>query len=66
MTGASRSKLTRFFRRARPEDRVYRIRVPFTENEFALVEREAAAHGVSIEDYLIMRALEEGEVKGNA
>jgi hypothetical protein len=66
MTGASRSKLPRFFRRGRPEDRVYQIEVPFTEDELALVEREAAAHGLSIDDYIIMRALERGEFKGNA
>jgi hypothetical protein len=66
MTGASRSKSARFFRRGRPEHRVYRIEVPFTEDELALVEREAATHGLSIDDYIIMRALEEGEVKGNA
>lgn len=66
MTGASRSKPTLFFRRGRPEDRVSQIEVPFTGDELALVEREAAALGLSLDDYIVMRLLEVGEVRGHA
>jgi hypothetical protein len=66
MTGASRSKPPLFFRRSRPEGRVSQIEIPFTEDELALVERDAAAAGLRLDDYIIMRALEEGRVRGHA
>jgi hypothetical protein len=55
-----------FVRRSRPQDRVYKIFVPFNDEELAIVEEDAAAVGLSVEDYLVMRALDFGEVKGNA
>lgn len=56
----------RFFRRSRPEDRVHKIRIPLNDDERAIVEADAAALGLSVDDYLVMLALDSGEVKGNA
>lgn len=66
MTRASRSKPTRFLRRSRPEDRVSQIEVPFTGDELVLVERDAATLCLRVDDCIIMRAPEEGRVKGHA
>lgn len=55
-----------FVRRSRPENRTREILVPFNDEELAIVEAEAAALGLSIEDFLLMRALDAGEVKGHA
>ena len=66
MTGASRSNPARFLRRGRPENRTHEIQIPFTDDELAIVERDAAAHGLSVDDYIITRALEKGRVKGHA
>ena len=66
MTGARPSKPARFVRRSRPEDRVYIIEIPFTDDEFATVEAEAAALRMSVDDYLFMRVMEDTEGKGNA
>lgn len=62
---ASRSKL-RFVRRSRWQDRTSEIVVPFNDEEFAIVEAAAAALDLSVEDYLLMRALDAGKVAGNA
>lgn len=56
----------RFFRRSRQEDRVHKIRIPLNEEERAIVEADAAALGLSVDDYLVMLALDSGEVKGDA
>jgi hypothetical protein len=55
-----------FVRRGRPEDRRCEIVVPFTDEEYAIVEAEAAALSLSIENFLLMRALEVGKADGNA
>jgi len=54
-----------FVRRSRPEDRVREILVPFTDEECAIVEAAASALSLTIEDFLLMRALEIGEANGN-
>jgi hypothetical protein len=61
---ASRPKLA--FVRRRSKERRYTIRVPFTDEELAIVEAGAADCGLSVEDYLIMRALLCGKADGNA
>jgi hypothetical protein len=53
-----------FVRRSRPQDRTRKILVPLNDDELAIVE--AAAPGLGIEDFLVMRALDAGEVKGDA
>ena len=55
-----------FVRRGRPEDRLSEIIVPFTDEEYAIVEAEAAALSLSIEDFILMRALDAWKVCGNA
>jgi hypothetical protein len=62
---ASRVKPS-FVRRSRPQDRTRKILVPLNDDELAIVEAEAAAPGLSIEDFLVMRAPDAGEVKGHA
>jgi hypothetical protein len=53
-----------FVRRSRPQDRTRKILVPLNDDELAIVE--AAAPGLGIEESLVMRALDAGEVKGDA
>lgn len=55
-----------FVRRCRPQDRMCEILVPFDDEELAIVEAHAAALDLSVEDYLLMRALDAGKVEGNA
>jgi hypothetical protein len=62
---ASRSK-PYFVRRSRPQDRLREILVPFNDEELAIVEAAAAALGLSVGDFLVMRALDTGKVAGNA
>jgi len=62
---ASRSKPS-FLRRGRAEDRVYKIRAPLNDEELVIVEAEAAALSLSVEDYFVMRALDAEGVKGHA
>ena len=60
----SRPKLA--FVRRRSEERRSAILVPFTDVELAIVEAGAEDCGLSVEDYLIMRALLCGKAAGNA
>jgi hypothetical protein len=62
---ASRSKAS-FVRRRRPETRTNKIFVPLNDEEFAIVQAEAEALGLSVEDYLLMCALDAGRAEGNA
>lgn len=62
---ASRIKPS-FFRRSRPQERLCEILVPFNDDELAIVEAEAAALGLSIEDFLLMRALDAFRAVGHA
>jgi len=45
---------------------VHKIRIPLNDDERAIVEADAAALGLSVDDYFVMLALDSGEVKGNA
>ena len=63
---ADRTGSLRFYRRSRRAERVFEIDVPFTEDEYALVEARAAAAGLGIEDYILMCALDAGRSKGHA
>lgn len=62
---ASRVKPS-FVRRGRPQDRLREFLVPFTDEEYAIVATEALALGLTVDDYILLRALDAEAVKGHA
>ena len=63
---ASASRPARFIRRSRPEDRTRIWRIDLTDEERAIVEADAAALGMSFDDYVVMRLLYGLEDHGHA
>jgi hypothetical protein len=64
---ASHRRRPRFTRRSRPEERTRILEIYLTDDEKAFVDAEAAALGMSFEDYVVMRMTTDAErVEGNA